>query len=183
MAQTFAMPGISHCIPFDIAAKIGYNSPIQNKRNNAMKMKDVIISITGVQHSEEGQKNSIELVTDGEYGFSNGESAFSYMESELTGLEGTRTSFTVGPMGVVMSREGNMNTRMVFEEGKKHYFLYDTPYGSATMGVNTHKIKAQMGEHGGEMEIDYVIDFEHAVVGRNKFIINVRESKKDDVRC
>jgi uncharacterized beta-barrel protein YwiB (DUF1934 family) len=148
-----------------------------------MKMKDVIISITGIQHGEGGQKNTIELVTDGEYSFSNGESAFSYMESELTGLEGTRTSFIVGPMGVIMNREGNMNTRMVFEEGKKHHFLYDTPYGSATMGVNTHKITAQMGEHGGEMEIDYVIDFENAVVGRNKFIINVRENKKDDVRC
>jgi uncharacterized beta-barrel protein YwiB (DUF1934 family) len=106
------------------------------------------------------------------------------MESELTGLEGTKTSFSVGSTGVVMSREGNINSRMVFEEGRKHFFLYETQFGSATMGVDTLKIKNKLGEHGGDMEIDYVIDFDHAVVGRNQFKINVREQgEKGGARC
>ena len=147
-----------------------------------MEMKDVIISITGVQHAEDGERDSIELVTDGKYCFTGEETFFSYMESELTGLEGTRTSFSIGPLGVIMSREGNLNTRMVFQEGKKHYFLYETPYGSMTMGVDTHKIKNCLGEHGGDMEIDYVLDFDHAVVGRNKFRIHVQEQKMKGAR-
>ena len=64
---------------------------------------------------------------------------------------------------------------MVFREGTKNTFLYDTPFGSATMGLDTHRIHSTMGPRGGEMEIDYVVDFDHAVVGRNKFRINVRE--------
>lgn len=142
-----------------------------------MQDKNVIISIVGTQRDEEGNPDSIELVTDGKYSFKDGHGFFSYMESSLTGLEGTRTTFVVSPMGVVMSREGTVNSQMVFEEGKKHYFLYDTPYGSATMGVNTHRVSARLGEHGGDMEIDYVVDFEHTVVGRNQFKINVREQK------
>ncbi|MEG1316610.1 MAG: DUF1934 domain-containing protein, partial [Oscillospiraceae bacterium] len=81
-----------------------------------MKMKDVIISIEGSQDDPEGNRNAIELVTDGLFAFENGEGSFSYMESELTGLEGTKTSFTISPMGVVMTREGSLNSRMIFEE-------------------------------------------------------------------
>ena len=60
-------------------------------------------------------------------------------------------------------------------EGTKNTFLYDTPFGSATMGLDTHRIHSTLGPKGGDMEIDYVVDFDHAVVGRNKFRINVRE--------
>ena len=143
-----------------------------------MEMKDVIISITGLQGPEEDEKDAVELSTDGEYCFSGDEALFSYMESELTGLEGTRTSFSVGPQSVVMSREGNLNSRMIFEEGKKHLFMYETPVGAVTMGVKTQKILNRLGEHGGDVEIDYVLDFDHVIVGRNKFKINVREQSR-----
>lgn len=146
-------------------------------------MKKVMISIRGTQQSEHGDDDAIELITDGEYVYSaDGETTFTYMESELTGLEGTRTSFTILPDVVTMQREGKLNSRMVFEEGKKHLFLYDTPYGAATMGVNTNRIAARLGENGGDMEIDYILDFEHTVIGRNKFKINIREAGSPEIR-
>ena len=142
-----------------------------------MDMKKVLISIKGSQRYDDNESDSIELITDGEYLYSeSGETTFTYMESELTGLEGTRTSFTVSPNTVTMLREGKLNSRMIFEEGKKHIFLYDTPFGAATMGVNTHHLASELGEKGGEMEIDYILDFEHAVIGHNKFKINIREA-------
>lgn len=141
-----------------------------------MNMKDVIISISGVQNDPSGDKDAVELVTAGQYGFENGESRFTYEESDLTGLRGTRTTFTINPMGVVLRREGSTNSEMVFEQGRKNFFLYETPYGSATMGVDTRRIDATLGEHGGHLELDYDIDFNHTPVGRNKFRINVRES-------
>ena len=148
-------------------------------------MKDVIISIVGTQNSDQADSDSVELVTDGKYDYSpTGETKLYYSESELTGLEGTTTSFTVNPMGgIVMSREGKTNTCMVFEQGKKHYFLYDTPFGSATMGVDTSRIRSALNEHGGDMEIDYTVDFEHAVIGRNNFKINIREAKGGSTAC
>ena len=36
-------------------------------------------------------------------------------------------------------------------------------------------------EHGGDMEIEYIVDFQHAVVGYNLFKINVSEQKKGSV--
>ena len=140
-----------------------------------MDMRDAIISITGIQRDGSNQQEAVELVTAGKYGFADGESRFTYEESGLTGLEGTRTTFTIGPLGVVLRREGNLNTEMTFREGKKDFFLYETPYGSATMGVDTRRIKTRLDEHGGTMELDYQIDFNHTPMGYNQFKINVRE--------
>ncbi len=140
-------------------------------------MKDVIISIKGVQSLPQGESDSVELVTEGKYSFRDGHGELSYMESELTGMKGTRTSFIFTPEEVVLSREGTLTSRMIFQEGRKNTFLYDTPYGSATMGLDTHRIHSTLGPMGGDMEIDYIVDFDHAVVGRNKFRINVREQK------
>ena len=83
-----------------------------------MDMRDAIISITGIQRDSSDQQEAVELVTAGKYGFANGESRFTYEESGLTGLEGTRTTFTISPMGVVLKREGNLNSQMVFREGE-----------------------------------------------------------------
>ena len=143
----------------------------------SMDMRDVIISITGVQNDANGERDSAELVTAGKYGFENGECRFTYEESELTGLQGTRTTFTINPMGVVLRREGSLNSEMVFQQGRKNYFLYETPFGSATMGVDTRRIDTSLGEHGGSLELDYNIDFNHTPMGRNKFRINVKENK------
>jgi len=142
-----------------------------------MQMKDVIISVTGVAQSEDGP-DSMQLVTAGQYGVDHGEIRMIWQESELTGMEGTTTSITVQPRSVVLSREGKLNSRMEFEEGKKHYFLYETPFGSATMGLDTQRIRARLGLHGGDMEIEYTVDYNQSVVGRNRFYIQVQEPKE-----
>ncbi len=142
-------------------------------------MTDAIISIIGTQKDPSGATDHIELVTAGQYGFENGESRFCYMESDITGMSGTETSFRIGPQGVVMSRKGSLNSEMFFQLGKKHFFLYETPYGSATMGVDTRALRHRMDEHGGELELDYDINFEHSLIGRNRFKINVKENNQN----
>ena len=139
-------------------------------------MKDVIISIKGTQSpflAEE--EDGIELITSGEYWSEGAETVFSYMESDLTGMEGTKTTFRVSPQKVTLTREGTMNAQMVFEQGKKHLFLYETPYGATSMGVDTRRLTSGLGSSGGQMEIDYTIDVDSVVVSENSFIISVRE--------
>ena len=141
-----------------------------------MRMKDVIISVTGVQHGPDGP-DSLQLVTAGQYGLDSDQICMTWEESELTGMEGTRTSITVQPKSVVLSREGKTNTTMEFQEGKKSYFLYETPFGSATMGLDTRRIRSRFDFHGGDMEIEYTVDMDQTIVGRNRFYIQVKEPK------
>ena len=139
-------------------------------------MKDVLISIKGYQ-SLPGMPEDpefIELVTDGTYEYNDGTASFQYMGSELTGFAGTCTSFVVSPDLVVMNRAGTTNTEMIFERGKKHHFVYDTPIGIITMGVETHSIRNKLDEYGGDLEINYVIDVENKAISRNRFLINVK---------
>jgi len=141
-------------------------------------MKDVIISIKGTQGTGSyltEDAEVIELITNGEYTHNGTETEFSYMESEVTGMEGTRTTFRVNPQMVTLTREGSLNAQMVFEQGKKHVFLYETPYGAATMGVDTKRLRCGLDDTGGEMEIAYIIDLDSVVVSENSFVINVRE--------
>ena len=114
-------------------------------------MKDVIISITGSQYSDQSEDDAVELVTDGQYCFKDGHGKLTYTESALTGMEGTVTSFLISPGEVVLAREGTLTSRMVFREGLKNTFLYDTPYGSTTMGLDTHKISSSLSEKGGDL--------------------------------
>ncbi|MEG2215049.1 MAG: DUF1934 domain-containing protein [Oscillospiraceae bacterium] len=148
-------------------------------------MKDVIISITGSQNFSADPAETVELVTEGKYSYRDGRGEVTYQESELTGMKGTKTSFVFTPEEIILSREGTLTSRMVFREGKKNVFLYDTPYGAATMGLDTHKINSTMGPRGGNVEIDYVVDFDHAMVGRNKFSINIKEqgARADGQSC
>ncbi len=145
-----------------------------------MRMKDVIISVLGVQQSMNGP-DSMELVTAGQYGQDDKETLLTWQESELTGMEGTKTSLSVKPDGVVLSREGALTSRMEFEEGQKKYFLYETPFGSATMGLDTRRIINRLGTHGGEMEIEYSVDMDHTIVGRNRFFIRVQEPRESHI--
>ncbi len=145
-------------------------------------LKDVWISINSIHGCEQEDEENLEFTTDGYYCYEDGIGCLSYEESEVTGLEGTRTSMIVMPDQVVVDRDGLITSRMVFKEGTKSAFLYDTPYGQATMGINTRKIQRSIDENGGKVEIDYVVDMEHAVVTRNRFQIVVRQAESKGAR-
>ena len=140
-------------------------------------LKDVWISINSIHGYQQEDEDHLEFTTDGYYYFEDGIGCLSYEESEVTGLEGTRTSMIVMPDQVVVDRDGLITSRMIFEEGQKNSFLYETPYGNATMGIDTRRIFHSMDENGGNVEIDYVLNVEHAVVARNKFQITVKETE------
>ena len=141
-----------------------------------MKEKEVVIDIHSTHAFDEENADSLDFSTDGMYSFENGSARLWYWETEVTGLPGTRTSVEIGPEGVVVDRVGTVTSRMEFKEGLKNYFPYETPYGLATMGMNTRRIRAAFDEHGGKMELDYVLDLEHAAAIRNKFHLQVREN-------
>ncbi len=140
-------------------------------------MKDVVISIHSLTGLGE-EEDSLDFVTDGLYSYADGVASLSYLESEVTGLEGTRTSVKVSPDKVVVNRDGLVMSRMVFTPGQRSAFQYDTPIGTATMQMDTHRITQRFDERGGEMEIDYVLGLEHAVISRNRFRLNVREQRE-----
>lgn len=138
---------------------------------------NVIISIKGKQLYAEGSPEEMELVTagtlkrDGAGGYT-----VSYQETELTGLEGTTTRLYIRDGQVTLLREGSINSQMVFEEGRRHLSMYETPYGALSIGVNTRRMRSTLGEAGGDLEIDYAIEIDNLIAGQNLFRMNVKKN-------
>ena len=140
---------------------------------------NVIISIKGKKLYDEQEPDGMELVTSGTLEVDpEGGYKLSYRESELTGMEGTRTVFRIRGKQVTLTREGGVNSVMVFEEGLRHMSMYQTPFGALAIGVNTRRMRNEINDMGGELEIDYAIEVDHAVTGQNLFHIRVEQAPK-----
>lgn len=136
----------------------------------------VIISIKGRQKLTGQDEDRMELVTVGRLaGGPESGYVLSYQESELTGMAGTHTTFTIRPDRITLLREGTVNTEMIFEEGRKHLSVYDTPYGSLEVGVSARRVRSSIGLTGGDLDVAYTMEIDHMVTGQNLFHIHVRQ--------
>ena len=134
----------------------------------------VLLSIRGEQDFDGVDPDATELMTEGTMELSEEGLTLRYHESALTGMEGTVTTFTVEGPRVTLTRSGSVNSQMIFEEGRQHTSLYETPYGELSVDIQTSRLRHNLTERGGVMEIRYSIAVEHNVTGRNCFKIRVK---------
>ena len=135
----------------------------------------VLLTIRSEQHYEDMEPDSIELMTEGTLTLTGeGGMVLSYQESELTGLEGTTTAFEIRGAQVILTRTGSVNSQMVFEEGKQHTSLYETPFGELAIDIQTSRLRHSLTERGGLLDLRYSISVDHSATGRNAFKIRVR---------
>lgn len=134
----------------------------------------VLLFIQGAQYYEGVDPGNVELMTEGTMEVMGDTYRLSYEESELTGMEGTTTTFEVRGPRVTLTRAGGVNSQMVFEEGRQHTSLYETPYGELSIDVQTSRLQHSLSKQGGKMEIHYSIAVEHTAAGRNTFKIRIR---------
>ena len=141
-----------------------------------MTEKDVLIFVRGEQHYEDAEPDVTELMTEGTMTISDdGCMELTYLETELTGMEGTVTTFAIRGGIVTLTRTGSVSSQIVFQKGKQHSSFYETPWGALSVDVTTSCLALRLGERGGVMEIGYSIAVEHQVTGRCHFKIRVRE--------
>ena len=138
--------------------------------------KEVIISIKGTQDYEGQESDGVELITAGTLRREKDDYVLSYEESLDSGMKGTRTEFQISPNRVTLVREGEVRSEMVFERGRRHLSLYETPYGSMAIRVVANKVDAQISDIGGHMDISYLIEIDQQLSGVNQFRIQVREA-------
>ncbi len=141
----------------------------------------VVISVEGTQRMVGEEKQTVQIVTDGTMKREGDMVYLSYEESEMTGMEGTTTTFAVGSDQVVLTRTGAVQAQMVFEKGKRNVSLYDMGFGALTIGVKARRLKNELGPEGGRLEISYGIEIEDQVQGLNSFVIDVRKRRSTPI--
>ena len=100
-----------------------------------------------------------------------------YEESELTGMEGSVTAIGFQrnfPELVSMMRSGKVRTALTFEEGKRHYCLYNTPYSDFEVCVRALRVDNRLLSDG-ELVLDYLVEIHGARAEHCKMTVNVRD--------
>lgn len=118
-----------------------------------------LITIRGTMQ-QNGEEDSVELMTRGK--FTQRGSAFYivYEETEATGYAGCTTTVKASLDGqqVVMTRFGKMPSQLVIEKGIRHICHYETGYGSISLGVAADVIEHDLAETGGRLKFSYTLD-------------------------
>lgn len=138
--------------------------------------RDVIITIASRQDFEGCEPDRIDLVTAGRLYRRGGKYYISYEESELTGMEGTRTTIKLEEQQVTMTRTGTHPAQMLFAKNRRHVGLYHTEVGSLTVSTHTSQLENTIGENGGCLAINYTIEIDSNLAGTHCFEMDVRPS-------
>lgn len=124
-----------------------------------------------IRESREAEPEAFEINTVGRIKLIDGRVELSYDESEVTGMEGSVTALTymTDCEGIVsMIRKGSVSTTLVFEEGKRHHCLYNTPYMPFEVCVHTLKVNNRLTEDR-YIELDYIVEIRGARAERTRF--------------
>ena len=116
-------------------------------------IKKAIISICSTQ--DFGEKEKIEVVTVGEFSINGDEFIATYDETEISGMEGTKTTLKIKGNKVVLHREGTTSTKMEFQKNNTQVALYNTPYGMLELKTSTKELDLDVDEKGGNISIKY----------------------------
>ena len=98
----------------------------------------------------------------------------SYLETQMTGLEGVTTTFTLyGDNEMTLTRDGEkLKNKMVFRVGEKTDSLYDVGFGALLVSISTQQIKKNLQK--GEFFVEYTVEVEHTFMGTNTYNVSFR---------
>lgn len=134
------------------------------------------IMLQTLQTSKNDKPSVIELRTKGRYAEKNGKYYVIYEESEMTGFEGTTTTIKVDNEIISMTRKGKYSAKMVFVRGEKRMCMLETPFGAIPVCVNPLAVENRLTEDGGEVRIEYILDFENTECCKNELKLTVEKA-------
>lgn len=137
-----------------------------------MKQK-VMVRIRSEQQYEEEAPDISEFLTIGTMEQTEKGIAVSYEESELTGLQGTTTTFLMERDRIVLKREGALRSEMIFAVNQEHRSLYDMGMGALLVTVRTTGLVQVMSPQGGFADVIYDVIIEDSIMGQVHYHMDV----------
>jgi len=119
-------------------------------------MSKVLLTITGIQNGTE----NVELITEGFLQESEKTLILEYSETEISGMDGTKNIITINDSMITLAREGEVNTSLYFEQGKRFIGSYETELGTLSMSVFPTLVTSQHDDHSGTVDLEYELDLE-----------------------
>ncbi|MDR1260539.1 MAG: DUF1934 domain-containing protein [Oscillospiraceae bacterium] len=146
-----------------------------------MKDKNVLITIKNTQqpYNDEAitfEPEVIEIITKGKLRTEKNAYTLTYEERFSNQKRVTVLNFSekYKEKTILINKDGNENTMLIINEGKRINCWYNTDYGGLQIGVCGEMIKSKLGKDGGNLEFHYKIDINSIATSSNKVQINFK---------
>lgn len=119
--------------------------------------KDVLVSVKGTQVIGE-ESDTIEVITSGTWHEKNGKQYLIYEETFEGIRETTKNTVKIAPDMIEVTKRGVVESRMVYERGKKHVANYMTPMGLIVLGITTKELFVEADREKLHVEVKYALE-------------------------
>lgn len=119
-------------------------------------MQKVLLTIKGMNISG-GETDLVEFVTEGRLFVNANGYLLEYDESELMGEQGVTTQVLLEGASVTLSRNGEIDTHMVFKENQVFESNLSTPLGMVRMNIMAHHVDSKLKDNSGTLDLEYEV--------------------------
>ena len=134
--------------------------------------KKAIISVSSKQKIDDN--DIIEVVTPGDFYEKDGLYYAVYKETEISGMKGTTTTLKISNDKFFIIRIGSTSAKMEFDPKAKSVSLYNTPYGTLELRIETKVLNVHIDEKGGDIEVDYNLSVSGQTPYNTQLKINIK---------
>lgn len=141
---------------------------------------DVLLTISGLHNMGNSditaeENEALEVITPAKYYMKNGKHYILYDEV-VEGVPGNIKNKVKIADGKILEiiKTGITNSHMVFEAGKSHLTLYDTPYGQFHVDVHTKKLDIVEVEDEISVRVSYGLDINHEALTECEIALSVK---------
>ena len=121
--------------------------------------KEVLIHVKGLHMMDAPEGDEpIEIVVPGEYYFRNGSHYLRYEEMLEDHGDPTVNYIKISPKGMEVRKKGQVNTHMVFEQGKRNMAFYTTSFGTLEMGISATNLELKESDSRLDMKVNDSLD-------------------------
>lgn len=136
--------------------------------------KDVELSIRGVHRSGD-EPDRVETLTQAEY-YNRSGSHYLLYEENIEGFEkNAKNRIKLHDNVLEFTKQGIVDTKMIFEENKKYAMNYATPYGCLPLNIHTTKLEVEEQENRIRVTVAYLLEMDEKPVSQCELDIEIRE--------
>lgn len=117
-----------------------------------MKQK-AVISVSSKQSID--KEDVIEVVTPGDFYKKENFYYAVYEETEISGMNGTMTTLKISKDKFSLIRMGSTSAKMDFDKKTKSVSMYNTPYGTLELKIETKDLEIDIDDNGGSVLVNY----------------------------
>ncbi len=156
----------------------------QSVRDNPLKItaEELFNNIRkGGEHDFDGifmQDEPIEIMTEAQYMESGTAKYIKYKEYDNNPEDNVTTVIKIeNENSVTIIKQMEHQMRLVVREGEHYSCVYDTPFGNIPIDVFGKRVRADISEDGGKIELIYTLDFDEGFSYNNFMHIELKREE------